>query len=552
MSQAKASGVGGQNADPASVGTTVPVVELVGITKGFPGVLANDHIDLLVEAGEVVCLLGENGAGKSTLMSILSGMLAPDEGTILFKGEPVILSGPRHALDLGIGMVYQHSTLVPTLSVLENLMLGTLQGFLLQGDEAIGRLDQVAGMLGAEVDPHSVAGDLALGQQQVVEIIKALWKGTDVLILDEPTSMLTPRGIEELTRMLDSLKQHGLAVIFITHKLHEALRMGDQVRVLREGRVAGSLSREELSTLDVDELQRRIVTLMFGEDLIDVGEIAELSRDIGRAHDVAEALPGTAPTDRESALRVAGIRLEPQGGTHGLHDVDLEVQRGQIFGIAGVDGNGQRELAEIIAGQRSPDAGDIILHDGTAFKTVTNLSIRTRQSLGLRYLTDDRQGEGTVRTMSIGMNLLLKRIGQKPFWKRGAVQSDAIRSYAKGAIEEFDIRTPSTETPIGKLSGGNMQKALLARELAFDPRVVIYNKPTYGLDIRTTQVVRARIREQASRGVAALVMSTSWEELLELADQIAVMSKGRIVGTVANGPGAEERIGELMVGEVAS
>ncbi len=549
--------------NPAQTGTEgqfepserTPVVELQGITKRFPGVLANDDIHLAVEPGEVLCLLGENGAGKSTLMSILSGMQSPDEGAIYVNGEQTVIADPRQALDLGIGMVYQHSTLVPTLSVIENLMLGASEKLILDASEARERLEQLAGMLGAEVDPHARAGDLALGQQQVVEIIKALWKGTTVLILDEPTSMLTPRGIDELAKMIDSLKEHGLAVIFITHKLHEALRMGDGVCVLRQGRVAGRLSADDLRSLDNDQLQERIVSLMFGDESGELAGVAELSAEVRHesGHDPSAAGSGRRQhAETATALRIRGVSLAPVASSHGLHDIDLELYQGEILGVAGVDGNGQRELAEVIAGQRDADTGAIVLHDGATEREVTGLGISSRQRLGLRYLTDERHGEGTVRTMPIGLNLLLKRIGQEPFWKRGAVQNAAIRSYTESVIEAFDVRAPGPDTPIGKLSGGNMQKVLLARELAFEPRVVVYNKPTYGLDVRTTQAVRLRIREQAERGVAALVMSTSLDELLEISDRIAVMSRGRVVGVVENGPGAEERIGEYMVGEVAA
>lgn len=533
----------------------VPVVELVEITKRFPGVVANDRIDLSVGRGEVLCLLGENGAGKSTLMSILSGMLAPDSGAIRINGEEVDIREPREALDLGIGMVYQHSTLVPTLTVLENLMLGTTKGLRLRGDAARQRLEELAGILGAEIDPESLAGNLALGQQQVIEIIKALWKGTTVLILDEPTSMLTPRGVDELAKMLDRLKSHGIAVIFITHKLHEALRMGDRVVVLRQGRVAGRLSPEELGGAGDEEVGDRIIRLMFGEDSDSVGDVAELSKDVREVSEAHEPEASSAAHDDSSedvALILRNVSLEPSAGSYGLHGIDLIVRRGEIVGVAGVDGNGQRELAEVIAGQRSTSEGDIILRDGATSKHVNALGVRGRQRLGLRYLTDDRHGEGVVHGMSVSLNLLLKRIGQKPFWSRGRIQRSRTRAYARGAIDEFDVRTPSSETEIGKLSGGNIQKVLLARELSFEPQVIVYNKPSYGLDVRTTQAIRTRIRDQASHGIAALVISTSLDELLELADRIAVMSKGRLVGTVDNGPGAEERIGNLMVGGVAT
>jgi simple sugar transport system ATP-binding protein len=511
-------------------------VELVGITKSFPGVVANDHIDLRVEAAEVLCLLGENGAGKSTLMNILSGMVRPDAGRIVVHGGDVEIDSPRAAIELGIGMVYQHSTLVPTLTVLENLMLGE-NGLRLDVAGARRRLAALGRTLGVEIDPDTTAGTLALGQQQQVEIIKALWRGSRVLILDEPTSMLTPQGVVELGNVLRRLKEQRLAVIFITHKLHEAIELGDRVAVLKQGRLVGTIEHGELRARTPAELQETIVRLMFGDDsrrLADVAELQEQPVEPEAEREVAA----------ESVLELIHVSARGERGHGGIDDVSLEVRRGEILGVAGVDGNGQRELAEAIAGQRAIAAGEIRL-DGRA---VSTLSVSRRERLGLRYVSDDRLGEGTVASLSVAVNFVLKRIGQAPFWRRGSIRNGEIGALATSLVREFDVRTPSSESRVGTLSGGNVQKVVLARELSFDPKVVVFSKPTYGLDVRTTAAVRSRIRAQAAAGVAAVVISTDLDELLDLSNRIAVLSRGRIAGVVDNGPGAEQRVGELMVG----
>ncbi len=534
-------------------GTTL--IELIGITKRFPGVLANDAISLTIDRGEVHCLLGENGAGKSTLISILSGMTVPDAGTIRVNGTATVIDSPRKALDLGIGTVYQHATLVPTLTVLENLILGNTKGMRLNEAEGIRRLDELASILGADVDPHALAGDLALDEQQVIEIIKALWSGKAALILDEPTSMLTPAGVAELGSMLERLKGSGLGIVFITHMLHEAIDMGDRVTVLRQGRVAGTLGLEDLRSADPELLRDRIVEIMFGEEATELSDVAEMHVDVshGAPHDATDETGGAwgQRSVGEPILELSSVFLDPSPSSHGLHNIDLVIHEGEILGIAGVGGNGQKELAEVIAGQRPIDGGEMSLRYDGALVSIGHFGVHARQRMGLRYLSDDRRGEAVVGTMSVETNLVLKRIGQPPFWKRQIVQPMEIRRNAEAAIEEFDIRTPSPDTNIGKLSGGNIQKAILARETASDPRIIVYNKPTHGLDIRTSLSVRERIRQMAGEGVSAIVISNHLEELLDLCDRVAVLSKGRVAGIVENGPNAERRIGDLMVGAFA-
>ncbi len=523
--------------------TDTPIVELVGITKSFPGVLANDRIDLTLRRGEVHCLLGENGAGKSTLIGILSGLYRPDAGTIRVEGAETVISSPRTALELGIGTVPQHSALIPALTVLENLMLGDTRRLRLDESGARKRLGELAHLLGVEVDPDTKAADLSLGHQQQVEIIKALWRGSRVLILDEPTSMLTPQGVAELTKVLARLKEQGQAVIFITHKLHEALSLGDFISILRQGRLAGTIDRQALREGDHEELRAEIVRIMFGEEARTVADVAELQEELVEVEADTEVVVAG-----DVVLELRNVSAAGEGAELGVEDISLELREGEILGIAGVDGNGQRPLAEVIAGQRAASHGEVLLYGAP----VTTMPVSARQKLGLRYVTDDRLGEGIVSSLPVGLNLFLKRIGQRPFWRHGRIQRTAVEQRAGELVREFDVRTPSVSTRAGTLSGGNVQKVLLARELSFDPKVVVFNKPTYGLDVKTTATVRDLIRRLVVGGAAALVISTDLDELLDMADQIAVLSRGRLVGIVPNGPGVAEEIGRMMVGTAAA
>ena len=516
----------------------VPAVELIGISKAFPGVVANDNISLSVWPGEVHCLLGENGAGKSTLMQILSGMYQPDAGTILVVGREVGIDSPREALELGMGMVYQHPTLIPVFTVLENLLLGSRSGITLDRQGALKRFREYAGLLGVDIDPRSLIGGLALGQQQQVEIIKALWKGSSVLILDEPTSMLTPQGIEELKEVVAQLKKSGLAVIFITHKLHEAMDMGDRISVLRQGRLVGSIEPSLLRSAESSEFHSMVIEMMFGEETGIAVNVAEVKDQVtGRS--LTKDLSG------RPVLELVDISVEGEYDEVGVQGVSFSLRAGEIMGVAGVDGNGQRELAEAIAGQRRITAGDILLNG----INVSGRSVSDRQKMGLRYVTDDRMGEGICASLSVGRNLFLKRIGQKPFWNWGRTNEDVIKKTAENLIKEYDIRTPDVESRCGALSGGNIQKVLLARELLFDPKVVVFSKPTHGLDFKTTGMVRERIRSLAEEeGVAELLISTDLDEIMDLSDWIAVMYQGRISGIVENQEGIEKVVGKLMVG----
>jgi simple sugar transport system ATP-binding protein len=513
-----------------------PVVSLSRITKRFPGVVANDDLSLDLYVGEVHVLLGENGAGKSTLIGILAGVLRPDEGMIVIRGRRVTVGSPRDAIALGIGTVYQHATLVPSMTVAENLMLGQRWYRPLGRQAMLARLAELAQLLGIDIDPDALAGALSLGQQQQVEIIKALWRGERVLILDEPTSMLTPRGVRELGAMIGRLRAGGLAVIFITHKLHEAIAFGDRVSVLKLGRLVGQLDPATFRAMSPETAASFIVERMF----------AQSERQSAAEFTGATRLRSKLPLDASLSpiLALDTVSTAAAGREVALDGVSLVVRPGEVFGIGGVDGNGQRQLAEAIAGQRALVAGRIRFNGAD----VTARNVGQRQRLGLRYLTDDRLGEGTVGSFALALNFVLKRIGEPPFWRRGLVQQQSIVRNAVDLIARYDVRTPGPLTPIASLSGGNIQKALFGRELAMEPKLVVYNKPTYGLDVANIRAARRRIREAADAGVAAVLISTELEELLELSDRIGVMNGGRLVGIVDNDENAEARVGRLMVG----
>ncbi|MBL8584485.1 MAG: ABC transporter ATP-binding protein [Rhizobiaceae bacterium] len=510
-----------------------PIITLVGVTKTFPGVVANDNVDLAIRAGEVHVLLGENGAGKSTLIGMLSGLQQPDGGSILIDGVQTRIGSPRQALALGIGTVFQHTMLVPTLTVAENLLLGAPWWQKPKKEALRSRVAEIAGSLGIKIDLDAVASELSLGEQQQVEILRALLRDSRVLILDESTSMLTPAGIDELGALMRRLVDRGLAVIFITHKLKEAASFGDRISVLKLGRKVGEIAPERFRGLGEDELIAEIVGLMFGKRAEDPEE----------GHFTARILPSDAAT----VLEIRDLALAPSATSPGLSSISFDLRRGELLGIAGIDGNGQKQLAEVLAGQLQADRGSISLEG----KPVEALSVGARRDSGLRYLTDDRLGEGTVGSFPVSINFFLKQVGSPPFWRNGIEQRMEIERRATDLVREYDVRTPSINTPIGRLSGGNIQKVLLARELAEGAKVVIFNKPTYGLDLANTLATRQRIRDIAAAGKGVLLVSTDLEELLGLCDRIAVMSGGALVGTVPNGEHARTEVGRLMIGLAA-
>ncbi|NPD16365.1 ABC transporter ATP-binding protein [Xinfangfangia sp. D13-10-4-6] len=505
-----------------------PVVALQNVTRRFPGVLASDAVSLGFLPGEVHVLLGENGAGKSTLVAMLSGLQQPDAGQILIDGAAVSLAAPRDALRLGIGTVFQHSMLVPSLSVVDNFTLGGPWWQRPDRKALAARIQAAAAGPGLRVDPFASVASLSLGERQQAEILRALMRGSRCLILDEATAMLTPQEAGALGALMRRLAATGLAVVFITHKLQEALAFGDRITVLRGGRNVGMIAPDVLQARSGAENTAHIVSLMFGED----------SR---RPDPLSHDLPRPAPPQKGPALlKVAG--LSTAGGPQPLRDISFTLHAGEIFGIAGIDGNGQKALAEALAGQ-IPSTGT--LHLGGA---EINGGVAARRRAGLSYVTDDRLGEGIVAGFPVATNLVLKEIGQPPFWRRGLVQSATIAAAARALVQAFDIRTPDVTTPAGRLSGGNIQKVLLARELTGQAQVVIFAKPTYGLDLQNITAIRARIREAAGHGKAVLLISTDLDELLELSDRIAVIERGRLSPPYPNDDTARAAITRLISG----
>jgi ABC-type uncharacterized transport system ATPase subunit len=524
--------------------TQTPILSIRQVTKEFPGVIANDNISLDLYKGRVHCLLGENGAGKSTLISILAGMQHPDKGWIEAEGQRVSISSPRAAMDLGIGVVYQHSTLISTMTVLENLMLGDTGSVTLDIKGAKARLEELSGMLGASIEGSALASDLALGQQQQVEIAKAMWKGSKVLILDEPTSMLAPQAIAQLEESVARLKAQDLSIVFITHKLREAYSMGDEISVLRHGRLVRHISDTVLKKSSEDQIKNSVLDAMFGGDLGTAGDKA-LAEEISAASD-AHDVRVTKSFDALAPLLSLSSISSPDSPTETpVKDFSIDIRPGEIVGVAGIDGHGQKPLAELVAGQRKLTGGRIFF-DG---EDISSMGVRKRQSLGIRYVTDDRLHEGIVGDISVAVNLVLKRIGMAPFWRWGRMNKSAVDQEAQNLVSSFDIRTPSLHTRAGTLSGGNIQKLLLARELTHEPRVVIFNKPTYGLDLKTVGRVRTIVRDFAENGGSVLLISTDLDELVELSDRIVLIAGGRLSGEVVNDSGkTAERVGELMLG----
>ncbi len=492
-------------------------VEMRGIVKRFPGVLANDHVDLQVRAGEVHALLGENGAGKTTLMNILYGIYQPDEGEIFVKGQRVHIRSPRDAIRLGIGMVHQQFRLVPSHTVAENVVLGLPGNFFYPDRAARQRLQEFARRYGLRVDPDARIWQLSAGEQQRVEIIKALYRGADILILDEPTSMLTPREIDELMATVRRMADEGHTVIFITHKLDEVFAVSDRVTVLRQGRVVATL---DTARTDKRELAR----LMVGREVL-----FRLEK-----HPVS-----VGPT----VLEVKDLRVQNDRGLPAVRGVSFQIAAGEILGIAGVAGNGQRELVETLASLRRATGGRVLLMG----EDVTNRPPRILVRRGVCYVPGERL-VGTVPNLSIAENLILKTYDQSPFCQGIFLNHEAIANHADRLIEQYEVITPSRETPLKLLSGGNIQRAILARETSCAPRLLIAAYPTSGLDVGATEYIRQVLLAQREQGTAVLLVSEDLEEILQLSDRIAVMFNGEIMGILPADRADLETIGLMMAG----
>ncbi len=496
-----------------------PLLRMVGITKRFPGVLANDHVDLELYRGEVLALLGENGAGKSTLMNVLCGLYRPDEGAILIDGRPVDIRSPRDAYELGIGMVHQNFMLVDTMTVAENVVLG-LQGlpFRLELEHMKQRMREIAARYGLEVDLDAYIWQLSVGEQQRVEILKLLYRGAEILILDEPTAVLTPQEVEDLVRVLKRMVDEGKVAIFITHKMNEVMMFSDRVTVLRQGRVTATRLTAETSP-------KELARLMAGREVL------------FRLEKVA-CEPGPP------ALELVDVEALNDKGLPALRRLSLTVCGGEIVGIAGVAGNGQRELAQVITGLRNVTAGEVRVGG----KVVTNRSPLDMIRAGVGHIPEDRVGVGLVGGMTVSDNLALKGY-RGPELSRGPVLVPAaIKEFARRLIDAFRIATPGPETQVKFLSGGNLQKVILARELTACGGLLVAVHPTRGLDVGATEAVRKLLLEERAKGTAVLLISEDLEELLAISDQIAVMFEGQIVGIVPAAEADVSTIGLMMAG----
>ena len=522
-------------ADEAERAEGSAVLEARGVHKRFGPVVALDNVSFNVRGGEIVALLGENGAGKTTLLNILCGMGRPDRGTLLIDGRAVVLRSPDDALRHGICTVYQHFALVPELTVVENAALGLKGGVLLDVGAAARRLSGVLDRLGVRIPLNARVRDLSLGQRQWIEIAKAMLRDARVLLLDEPTSVLTPDEVGELFDGLRRLRAAGVSVVLITHKLNEALELSNRIVVLRRGRQVADIGPGTIDRVGRATVHQAVVDAMFGE-----AEATSRSDEFGafgRLVRTAHSRPVLSIRD----LSARGERGEPV-----LTAIDLDLHAGEIVGIAGVDGNGQRELAEVITGQLLPSRGTILV-DGV---DITGRGIAAAHQAGVGHVSEDRLGEGSVAVGTIAENLALKRISQSAFGGGGRflLNRRAMASRARDVIAHYDVRAADPSTPIGRLSGGNIQRVLLARELEAGSRVLICNKPTHGLDQRTARTILTMLRERANAGGAVLLISSELDDLLAVSDRIGVMLGGRMVAMVDRAEADPRSIGVLMLG----
>ena len=499
-------------------------LELKGITKRFGTLVANDAIDLVVESGQIHSLLGENGAGKSTLMNVLYGLYKADAGQILLDGKPVEFAGPGDAMAAGIGMVHQHFMLIPVFTVAENVALGhepTKRGGVLDLDAARALVRKISDRFGFDVDPDAIVEDLPVGVQQRVEIIKSLARDAKVLVLDEPTAVLTPQETDELMEIMRGLAKSGTSIVFITHKLREVKAVADKITVIRQGRVVG----EAKPSTETSEL----ASMMVG-------------RDVGLTVDKKIAEPGKV------VLNVSDLSVLDDRDQRAVDRVSFEVRAGEILAIAGVQGNGQTELAEAILGLRPihSNEGDISISGSS----VRGKTVRSILEKGVGYVPEDRKKNGLISEFSIAENLMLNGSFTKPY-ANGFGIAFAIRArLAEERVKEFDVRTPSALTPAGKLSGGNQQKVVLARELSREVDLLIVSQPTRGVDVGSIEFIHERLVEERNAGKAVLLISTELDEVLALADRIAVMYRGRIVGIVDNKTD-RAKLGQMMAGVAA-
>ncbi len=496
-------------------------LELRGITKRFPGVVANDNVNLTLNTGEVLSLIGENGAGKSTLMSVLYGMYKPDEGDILLDGSPKVFTSPADAIAAGIGMVHQHFMLVPVFTVAENVVLGVEPtGALgkLHIDEARRMVREISDKYSLDLDPDAVIEDLPVGVQQRVEIVKVLLRDAKVVVFDEPTAVLTPSEIIEFFEIVKTLVSAGRGVVFITHKLKEALNIADRIAVLRRGKVVGEVDPKTATESQIAEMMvGRPVQLIVNKNSASAGDVV---------------------------LKVTDLTVLDADGRKHVENVSFEVRAGEIVGVAGVQGNGQTELVEALTGLRKATGGTITL-DG---KDLTHSNPRERHQMGMAHIPEDRQRQGLVGGLSVAENLVLTRYHDDQFSHGVVVDWDAANAIADTLISEYDIRTPSKETGVGTLSGGNQQKVIVARELSRDLRLTIAAQPTRGVDVGSIEYIHSRIVKERDAGTAVLIVSTELEEVMALSDRLLVMYRGRVVAELDPKKSTPMEVGLYMAG----
>jgi len=496
------------------------VLEVKGITKQFPGVLANDNVNFELRKGEIHALLGENGAGKSTLMNLIYGLHRPDKGDVIVNGKIAAIESPNDTIALGIGMVHQHFMLIPVFTVAENVMLGdeTVKRGSLDRAAVAAKIVEISKQYGLDVDPNAMVGTLPVGLQQRVEIVKTLYRNAEIVILDEPTAVLTPQEAEDLFRIMRDLTARGVSIIFITHKLKEVLAVADRITVMRAGRVINTVLPSETDSA-------QLANMMVGRQVI-------LTVD-KKDHEATEEV-----------LRVEGITVRDQRDLETVHNVSFSVRGGEVLGIAGVQGNGQTELSEALTGLRTPTGGKVTI-DG---RDLTGKPPRVITEAGLAHIPEDRQRHGLVLSYTVADNMALCDYYHPPFSQHGVLQPKALDENARKLIKAFDVRTPSAFVNAGKLSGGNQQKVIVARELSRPVKLVIANQPTRGLDVGSIEYIHSEIIKMRDRGVAVLLISAELDEIMALSDRIAVMYRGQIVAIVETKKTTREQLGLWMAG----
>lgn len=497
------------------------VVEMLNIRKEFPGIVANDDITLQLAPGEIHALLGENGAGKSTLMSILFGLYQPDRGTIKIRGQEVSITNPNVANELGIGMVHQHFKLVHNFTVTENIILGLemKKGIVVDIRRAAARIKELSEKYGLNVDPYAKIEDVSVGMQQRVEIMKMLYRNAEVLIFDEPTSVLTPQEIRDLMAIMRNLIVEGKSIILITHKLKEIKAIADRCTVIRRGRLIGTVDVASTS-------EEKMAEMMVG-------------REVNFRVDKKERAPGKV------ILRIENLSVLNNRKVIGLKDFSLEVRSGEIVGVAGVEGNGQTELVEAITGLRKVESGKIFLKE----IEITTLSIRERIKLGMAHIPEDRHKHGLILDYTVEDNLILKVYYRDPYAKNGLLNREAIHRHAEKVMAEFDVRAGQGPASIARsLSGGNQQKAIVGREIEHNPELLIAVQPTRGLDVGAIEYIHKRILEQRDKGKAVLLVSLELDEVLNLSDRIAIINNGELIGIVNAAETNENEVGLMMAG----